>query len=193
MTGWWFGTFCIFPYIGNNPSHQPDGDVRMFCLTFCSKQPRESHGRTTGRSTWSRSTGKTLIRRDAEIVYVAILSWLYMAILSGEPSPIGLILVICFFGTAIHGYTINIYQPQMSTLVETSKRSEEITNKSMVFPVTRPGVNKDPDFSWFLSMVRKVSQGHCPAPPSDMKLVRCLNHLPSSNQPWLENCSLTDL
>jgi hypothetical protein len=52
-----------------------------------------------------------------------------------------------FFGTAIHGYTINIYQPQMSTLVETSKRSEEITNKSMVFPMTRPGVNKDPDFS----------------------------------------------
>jgi hypothetical protein len=64
----------------------------------------------------------------------------------------------------------------------------------MVFPMTRPGVNKDPDFSWFLSMVRKVSQGHCPAlAPSDMKLVRCLNHLPSSNPPWLENCSFTDL
>ena len=55
--------------------------------------------------------------------------------------------VCCYTIMAIHGYTINIYQPQMSTLVETSKRSEEITNKSMVFPVTRPGVNKDPDFS----------------------------------------------
>ena len=121
MTGWWFGTFCIFPYIVNNPSHQPDGDVRMFDI------PQQAATGIT-RKDYRTFYMKQKYRQDTyqagcgdRVSCYTIMAIHGYSILSGEPSPIG-------------GYTINIYQPQMSTLVETSKRSEEITNTSMAFP-----------------------------------------------------------